>query len=114
MSRFRRVYYQDSGFTLIELLLVIAILGILAILAIPRFPTYQDSARKRVDEYNRRALITAANSYIAERGLPSSPENWDGTAGQNWEDYLSEWPENPAGAAYTVIINTNGDITINP
>ena len=50
MKRFRRMhFYQDSGFALIELLLVIAILGILAILAIPRFPTYQDSARKRVD-----------------------------------------------------------------
>ncbi len=114
MKRLRRVHCYENGFTLIELLLVIAILGILAILAIPRFPAYQEAAKKRVDEYNRRALNTAANRYIAERGLPSSPENWDGTAGQNWEDYLSEWPENPAGAAYTVTIDTNGDITIKP
>ena len=114
MKIYRKVFQQDTGFTLIELLLVIALIGILMALAIPRFPVYQEAARIRIDEGNRKILSTAANSYIVEKGLPSSTENWDGSVGQNWEDYLTEWPENPAGSSYSLTIETNGAITINP
>jgi len=106
---------SKKGFTLIELVVVIAILGILAAIAIPRFVGTQDRANQRAHDTNVSILSSGAQLYLAEFGSPADDEDWDGTAGQNWEDYLDSWPENPTDSGdYSVTIGADGSVDVSP
>lgn len=103
---------NEDGFTLIELLIVIAILGILVALALPRMSGVTGTAQDSSDEANRRILESAASMWYAEN--PGSSTSWDGS-GNEWEDYLQEWPDNPTGDGnYEVDIANDGEIDITP
>lgn len=110
MSKFRRRLNKEEGFTLVELLIVIAILGILIALAVPRMSGISDSARDRAIEANKRTLVSAATMWYAQN--PGQSTEWDGTPGDDWEDFLQEWPEGPGDVSYHVSIESNGSVTV--
>lgn len=69
--------------------------------------------RLHADNYDQ--LAVAAARLLAEEGLPAADVTWDGTAGQSWENYLDQWPENPYGEnGYQVVIRADGEIRIKP
>lgn len=57
-----------KGFTLIELLIVVAIIGILAAIAVPNFLNAQMRAKIARVESDIKALSTALESYMVDRG----------------------------------------------
>ncbi|NSW89313.1 MAG: prepilin-type N-terminal cleavage/methylation domain-containing protein [Firmicutes bacterium] len=105
---------NKKGFTLVELMVVVAIIGILTAIAVPIYTNSQQKAREAADAANERILKGAAAMYLADEGLPTSDEVWDGTAGQNWEDYLESWPECQVDTTknFKVTIGTDGSITV--
>lgn len=125
----KKIREDKKGFTLIELVVVIAILGILAAIAIPRLGKSRTSAAVTAHNANVRTLESAANMYIADKGLPK-----DGEFDQEeLKEYVQEWPEVPKGllgldvvydddtsetiaanAVYSVTVDTEGTITVTP
>ena len=118
---------KRKGFSLVELVVVIAILGVLAGIAVPRLNVSRKSAAIAAHNANVRTLMSAASMYLAENGEPGSEEvKWEGKDGENdeksWQDYLQEWPKTPSGTGdkdvdgkpYTVIISSEGTITVEP
>lgn len=61
------------GFTLIELMIVVAIIGILASIAMPNFQRFKCKSQQSEVFANLGTLRTALESYVVEKGLPSSP-----------------------------------------
>ena len=117
--------YKRQGFTLIELVVVIAILGILAAIAVPRLNKSRQTAAVTAHNTNVRTLESAANMYIADKGIPNSPIN-DDIGGDNsvLKEYVQEWPTVPngvniegeiqSGNPYSITIDTDGKITVKP
>ena len=107
---------NKKGFTLIELIVVIAILGILAAIAIPRFGGFQDSAKGKANESNRKMLQNVVRLYEAEEGeLPAT------AAALEVEKYLGEAAPVPkvttsdlaaAASTYFIMNTTTGDVSI--
>lgn len=90
-------------------------MGILAAIAIPRFIGTTDRANERSHDSNVSILSSAGQLYLAEFGSPAADETWDGTADQNWEDYVDSWPVNPTDSgAYSVVIGEDGSVTVDP
>ncbi|WP_052045080.1 type II secretion system protein [Caloranaerobacter azorensis] len=85
---------NKKGFTLIELIVVVAVLGILALIAIPKMVGIQDEAKEAVDESNMKLLQNAAELYAAQHN-----GNYP-TKASDFEDYLSEFPEQSGGGAF--------------
>jgi prepilin-type N-terminal cleavage/methylation domain-containing protein len=58
-----------KGFTLVEVIIVLVILVILIAIAIPALKGYLDKARDRAAEAEAKAALTAAQSYVTEKGI---------------------------------------------
>lgn len=112
---------DNRGFTLIELVIVIAIIGLLVAIAVPRMADARKKAAIATHNANVRTLEGAANMYMAEEGLPDANAGKDEVA-----PYVQEWPKVPKGtgvlkdgtpdegAEYTITIDTNGNIEVEP
>lgn len=115
-----------KGFTLVELVVVIAILGILSSIAVPRLNKSRQTAVVTAHNSNIRTLESAANMYIADKGLPSEEKTFSGDSGNDMLDFVQEWPKVPdginatgegvpaPGSDYIVKISSEGKITIQP
>ena len=132
----KKIREDKKGFTLVELVAVIAILGILAAIAVPRFTGSTKKAAISAHNANVRTLESAANMFIADKGVPTDEKGVTWTKDSKdedngWGDYLQEWPEVPKGTGvkykdssgteknidetdYEVIIGTDGSITVVP
>ncbi len=122
----KKLSKDNRGFTLIELVVVIAILAILAAIAVPRLNKSRQTAAVTAHNTNVRTLESAANMYIADKGIPNETINND-TGGDNsvLKEYVQEWPIVPngvnivgeeiqSGDPYSVTIDTDGKITVKP
>lgn len=117
---------NKKGFTLVELVVVIAILGILSSIAVPRLNKSRQTAVVTAHNSNIRTLESAANMYIADKGIPSVGKTFPGDSGNDMLDFVQEWPNVPeginangndvpkAGEPYEVTITSDGKITIKP
>lgn len=106
---------NQKGFTLVELMVVVVIIGILVAIAVPIYNNVSEKAKQNTHDANVRILMGAGSSYYASLdGALTNAEVWNGNAGQNWEDYLNEWPEDPWGRNYRVTIDTDGSVTVTP
>lgn len=118
---------NKKGFTLVELVVVIAILGILSAIAVPRLSKSRQTAVVTAHNSNIRTLESAANMYIADKGIPSENKDFSGNDSSSNEmvNFVQEWPKVPeginagdgapaAGADYKVTISKDGKITIAP
>lgn len=115
---------NKKGFTLIELVVVIAILGILSAIAVPKLSTSRQTAVVTAHNANIRTLESAANMYIADKGIPKDDTIVKDDPGTVLGDYVQEWPKVPeginleggpaAGQPYQVTITKDGQITVKP
>ena len=115
---------NNSGFTLIELILVIAILAILSAIAIPKIGKTKEAAEIAAHNTNVRTLESVANTYILDKGLPSAQKTIivDDTDNNELKEYIQESPkipdiikkENSNSKYYTVTIDKDGKIEVNP
>ena len=125
---FTKQLRNKKGFTLVELIVVIAILGVLAAIAVPKVGEFRSNAAKSAHEANIRTLKSAANMYLAEKGVSGIDETnglvWEGTDSgtEGWESYLEDWPDVPSGLkagdaqgitdSYKVTIEDDGTVTV--
>lgn len=117
---------NKKGFTLVELVVVIAILGILSSIAVPRLNKSRQTAVVTAHNSNIRTLESAANMYIADKGLPGTTTTYPNGENNPMLDFIQEWPKVPeginangadvpkAGDNYLVTITSDGKITIKP
>ena len=115
---------RQDGFTLIELILVIAILAILSAIAIPKIGKTKEAAEIAAHNTNVRTLESVANTYILDKGLPSAQKTIivDDTDNNELKEYIQESPkipdiikkENSNSKYYTVTIDKDGKIEVNP
>ncbi len=116
---------NKKGFTLVELVVVIAILGILSSIAVPRLNKSRQTAVVTAHNSNIRTLESAANMYIADKGIPSEGKTFPDGENNDMLAFVQEWPKVPeginaddgapaAGADYKVTISKDGKITIAP
>jgi len=111
---------NKKGFTLVELVVVIAILGILSSIAVPRLNKSRQTAVVTAHNSNIRTLESAANMYIADKGIPSEEKTFPDGENNDMLDFVQEWPNVPngipekAGQPYKVKISQEGKITIEP
>lgn len=103
-------FSKKRAFTLVELIVVIAILAILAAIALPKYAESREKAEITAHNANVRILESAANTYLANEGAPST-----GSVSWNAEnDYVKTWPKPYKDQAYTVTIGSDGSITVSP
>ena len=57
---------DKNGFTLMELLAVIVILGLIIIIAVPSVMNIMKTAKDKLSDYDKEALIDAAKFYITD------------------------------------------------
>jgi type IV pilus assembly protein PilA len=109
---------NKKGFTLVELVVVIAILGILSAIAVPKFTSSRAEAERAAHNANVKTIISAANMYIAQHGLPDD----DKTYGKDEiGSLIQDWPKTPykvhgveKGEEYEVTVTSSGEITVIP
>lgn len=114
---------NKKGFTLVELVVVIAILGILSSIAVPRLNKSRQTAVVTAHNSNIRTLESAANMYIADKGIPNEVKTFSGNSDNDMLAFVQEWPNVPNGInstspgpgdPYEVKIDQEGKITVKP
>ena len=60
---------NNSGFSLVELIIVIAIMAVLIGVLAPQFIKYVERSRESTDLQNIEEIKTAAEAYVADKGL---------------------------------------------
>lgn len=65
---------NNSGFSLVELIIVIAIMAVLIGVLAPQFIKYVERSRESTDLQNIEEIKTAAEAYVADKGLGKADE----------------------------------------
>lgn len=63
---------NNSGFSLVELIIVIAIMAVLIGVLAPQFIKYVERSRESTDLQNIEEVKTAAEAFVADKGLSKS------------------------------------------
>lgn len=97
IGKISRLLKQRKGFTLVELMVVVVIIGILTAIAVPVYSNVTAKAAEAAHDANIR-ILQGAGQVAVMGGMEDA--TWTGAEmGEDWGDYLQEWPKVPAGMA---------------
>ncbi|MGG7213578.1 type II secretion system protein [Clostridium nigeriense] len=111
---------KKKGFTIIELIIVLAIIAILSAITIPKFGDIRESANKKSDIANAKAIATVTTSLIADGEI--TPEksgkltinlNAKDSKAEKIRNYLQVVPKlSNKDGDFTISIETNGNVSV--
>lgn len=117
MAKFYRIKLMNNkkfGYTVVELLVVTVILAGLMVMSImalnPRLLVDKGSDSKRKSDLNK--IRTAFEEYFNDKGSYPDVKTWNvkSNCGKEVEEmapYLKEWPCDPTGELYTILVDKN-------
>lgn len=120
LKKIRQMLKGQEGFTLVELMIVVVILGILAGIGVQQYGNIQQRAKEAADAANRKVLTNATNMMLMLDGISEddfkdsnelriTKKDTEEEPNKLVPQYLDEWPDNPMGDDYWVVVTREED-----